>query len=100
MVTFSVALLCFCFVISNPWTRIIVGLTSALVVALTVLSLRTAWGSRNAWKEWVDGLLPSLVGPLQRVRGSVERLILFVPGVVESLRNCLASRVQGGAGNV
>jgi hypothetical protein len=78
----------------------IVGLTSALVVALTVLSLRTAWGSRNAWKEWVDGLLPSLVGPLQRVRESVEPLIPFVPRVIESLRNCLASRVQGGAGNV
>jgi len=70
------------------------------MVALTVLSLRTAWGSRNAFQVWVGGFLPSLVGPLQRIRGSVERLIPFVPGVVESLRNCLASRVQGGAGNV
>jgi hypothetical protein len=70
---------------------------SALVVALTVLSLRTAWGSRNAFEVWVDGFLPSLVSPLQRIRGSVERLI---PGVVQSLRNCLASRAQGGTGNV
>ena len=100
MVTFFVALLCFCFVISNPWTRVIVGLTSALVVALTVLSLRTAWGSRNAFQVWVDGFLPYLVGPLQRIRGSVGRLVPFVPGVVQSLRNFLTSRVQGDAGNV
>jgi hypothetical protein len=70
------------------------------VVALTVLSLRTAWGSRNAFQVWVDGFLPYLVGPLQRIRGSVGRLVPFVPGVVQSLRNFLTSRVQGDAGNV
>jgi hypothetical protein len=70
------------------------------MVALTMLSLRTAWGSRHSWKVWVGGLPPSLFGALQRVRGSVERLLPFVPGAVESLRNCLASRGRGGAGTV
>ena len=72
------------------------------MVALTMLSLRTAWGSRNSWKVWVDGLpsLPFLVGPLQYVRGSVERLIPFVLEVIESLCSRLASRGQNSAGNV
>jgi hypothetical protein len=100
MITFSVALLCFSLVVSNPWTRIIVGVTSGLVATLTVLSLRIAWGSGSAWSVWVDGLLPSLIGPLQRVRGGVERLILFVLGVIESLCNRLASCGRGGAGDV
>jgi hypothetical protein len=100
MVTFSVALLGFCFVISNHYTRITVGVALALVVALTMLSLRIAWGSRSPWNEWIDGLLPSLVGPLQRVHGSVERLILFILGIIESFRNRLTLRGRGGAGNV
>ena len=70
------------------------------MLALTLLSLRTAWGSRNAFRVWVGGFLPHLVGPLQRVRGSVECLVPFVPGVVESLRNGLASHGRGGTGNV
>jgi hypothetical protein len=101
VITFFVALLCFCLVVSNPWTRIIVGMTSALLVVLIVLGLQTAYiGSRRAWKVWMHGLLPSLVGPLQCVRGSVEHLVLFVLGVVELLRNRLVSRGQGGAGSV
>ena len=100
MVTFSVALLCFCFVISNQWTRVFVGLTSALLVALTMLCLQTAWGSSHAWKVWLDGILPYLVGALKYVRGRVERLLHFVLEVVELLCNCLTSRGQGGAGGV
>ena len=100
MVTFSIALLCFSFVISNPLTRIIAGPTSALVVALTMLCLQTAWGSSTAWKVWLDGFLPSLVGALQYMRGRAEHLIPFVLGVVESLRNRLASSGQSGTGNV
>ena len=96
MVTFSVALLCFCFVISNPWTRIFVGLTSAHVVALTMLCLRTVWRSSTSVQEWLDGFLLSLVGALQYVRGGVERLIRFVLEVFGSFRNCLVSCGQGG----
>jgi hypothetical protein len=81
----------------------IVGLTSALVVAIAMLCVRIAsiGSTRPAWKVRIDGfLLRSLVGPLQRVRGGVEGLISFVLGVVESLRNHLASHGRGGAGNV
>ena len=67
----------------------------ALVVALTMLCLRTAWGSSNAWKVWRDGLTPFLVGAQQYIRGSVDRIIAFVLGVVESLRNRLASSGSG-----
>ena len=75
------------------------GLTSPLVVSLTILCLRTAWGSSDALKVWLDGILPSLVGALKYVRGGLEHLIPFVLEVVKSLHNRLASRGQGGAGD-
>jgi hypothetical protein len=103
MVTFSIALMCFCFVISNHTTRITVGTTSALVVALTILCLWIAWGSSNAWTVWLDGILPSFVPapPYDRIfHGRVERLRSFVLGVVESLRNRPASRSLDSTGDI
>ena len=47
MVMFSVALLLFCFVISNLWTQIFVGLTSFPLFALTLWCLWMCWDSRS-----------------------------------------------------
>ena len=47
MVTFSVALLLFCFVISNLWTQVFVGLTSFPLFALTLWCLWMCWDSRS-----------------------------------------------------
>jgi hypothetical protein len=75
-------------------------MTSALLVILTMRCLQTAYGSMRALKVWIDGLRPSLVGPLQFVRGSVERLVSFVLGVVELLHYHVVPRGRGGVGNV
>jgi hypothetical protein len=47
MVTFSVALLLFCFVISNLWTQVFVALTSFPLFALTLWCLWMCWDSRS-----------------------------------------------------
>ena len=72
-----------------------VGLMSAPVVALVVLSLRTSWES---WKVWLEGLLPSLLRVLQLCHTSPPGS--SATGADEPLRNRVASRGQGGAGSV
>jgi hypothetical protein len=74
------------------------------MVALTMLCLRTAWGSSNAWRVWLDGFLPSVIAALpynRAFRVRVERLRSFLLGVVQPLRNRPASRgLVDGVGNV
>jgi hypothetical protein len=67
LVTFSVALLLFGFVISNDWTRIIVAVTSAPVVALTVGCIWTTWETSDDGGVWLYGFQSSLSRALQFV---------------------------------
>jgi hypothetical protein len=64
MVTFSVALLLFSFVISNLWTRLFVALTSLPLLAFTL------------WCIWM----------CSDSRGTVPARLKFLLNVVESLR--------------
>jgi hypothetical protein len=75
MVTFSVALLLFCFVISNLWTQVIVALTSFLLLAFTLCCLWMCWDSSS------DG-------------GTVPARLNFLLNVVESLRTLPAFPVR------
>jgi len=95
LVTFSVALLLFGFVISNNWTRIIVAVTSAPVVALTVGCIWTTWESGNDRGVWLDGFQPSIVRALQ-----FEHLPSFVLRVIDPLRNRPTSRGPDDASGV
>ena len=55
MVTFSVALLLFCFVISNRWTQLVVALTSFPLFAFTLWCLWMCWDSSS-------GTVPARLG--------------------------------------
>jgi hypothetical protein len=57
MVIFSVALLLFCFTISNTSTRIATGTMSAVVAALVAWCIRTAWESGDTRGVRQDSLL-------------------------------------------
>ena len=52
MVVFFIALLLFCFSISNPLTRIFVAISSVLVVALVGGCIWTAWESTENGEIW------------------------------------------------
>jgi hypothetical protein len=67
MVTFSVALLLFCFVISNLWTQLFVALTSFPLLAFTLWCLWICWDSSSD-------------------EGTVPARLEFLLNVVESLR--------------
>jgi hypothetical protein len=67
MVTFSAALLLFCFVISNLWTQLFVALTSFPLLIFTLCCLWMCWDSSS------DG-------------GTVPAHLKFLPNVVQSLR--------------
>jgi len=95
LVTFSVALLLFGFVVSNNWTRIIVAVTSAPVVALTVGCIWATWESGNDRGVWLDGFQPSIVRALQ-----FEHLPSFVLRVIDPLRNRPTSRGPDDASGV
>ena len=68
MVTFSVALLLFCFVVSNRWTQLVVALTSFPLLTFTASCLWMCWISSSDW-----GTIPA-------------RLDFLLNLVVESLR--------------
>jgi len=87
MVTFSVALLLFCFVVSNLWTRIFVALISAPMVFFTLWCLWITWEFTNDREVWLRGFRPSIARALQGIRSSALR-------AVESLRNRPASHAQ------
>jgi len=57
MVIFFVALLLFCFRISNLSTRIFVAIMSFLVVTLVMWCIRTAWESTEGEDVWQESLI-------------------------------------------
>jgi len=58
MVTFSIALLLFCFSISNPLTRIFVAVTSVIMAALIGWCIHGAWESSEEKGMWIGRMLP------------------------------------------
>ena len=56
MVIFFIALLLFCFRISNLATRISVTIMSVLVATLIILCIRTAWESTDSKDVWQESL--------------------------------------------
>ena len=64
MVMFSIALLLFCFSISNPPTRIFVAATSVMVAALIGWCIRTAWESSEERGQWFSRILPHIMRAL------------------------------------
>jgi hypothetical protein len=78
MVIFFIALLLFCFTISNNPTRIAVSIMSALAAGLVIWGLRTAWESREDEDVFRDSL-----AALKRTRnGFVERVKEFKQDVL------------------
>ena len=92
MVTFSIALLLFCFVISNLWTQMFVGLTSAPMVFFTLWCLWTTWKSPSDREEWLHGFRRSIARALQRIRSSASSAL------IKSFRDRLPSRAQDVVG--
>jgi len=86
MVTFSIALLLFCFVISNLWTRIIVASTSTTMVFFTLWCLWSGKSTSNR-QVWLCGIRPSIARALQDIKSSALR-------AVEPFRNRPASHAQ------
>ncbi|SRR6266852_1200064 len=70
MVIFFIALLLFCFRISNLATRISVSIMSVLVAALIIWCIRTAWESTEGENVWRDSLVV-----FQRARGNLFRRV-------------------------
>ncbi|KAF8257703.1 hypothetical protein EI94DRAFT_1817117 [Lactarius quietus] len=77
MATFSIALLLFCFSISNPSTRIFVAVTSVMVAALIGWCIRSAWESSDERGAWHSSLLPSVTRALGRVRVTFHKVFNF-----------------------
>lgn len=57
MVTFFIALLLFCFKISNPATRVSVAIASVVVAILVIWCIRTAWESTEGEDVWRDSVI-------------------------------------------
>jgi hypothetical protein len=57
MVIFFIALLIFCFRISNLGTRISVSIMSVLVTTLIIWCIRTTWDSTEGEDVWRDSLI-------------------------------------------
>jgi len=57
MVIFFIALLLFCFRISNLATRVSVSIMSTLVAALIIWCIWTAWESTESEDVWRDSLV-------------------------------------------
>src|SRR5712691_5381108 len=70
MVIFSIALLLLCFTISNTSTRGFVAVMSALVVALIMWCIRTAWDSTDDFDVWHNNLFA-----LRRTRDSLFKRV-------------------------
>lgn len=67
---FSVALLLFCFSISNPSTRVFVAVTSVIVAALICWCIKSFWESSEGRRMWINPLLPYATRALDLVRGA------------------------------
>jgi hypothetical protein len=78
MATFSIALLLFCFGISNPSTRIFVAVTSVMVAALIGWCIRSAWESSEARGAWLSSTLPSVNRALGHVRATCLKVFASI----------------------
>ena len=75
MVIFFIALLLFCFKISNLAMRISVSIMSVLVAALIIWCIRTAWESTEGEDVWRDSLIV-----FRRARSNLfKRVKDFIP---------------------
>ena len=70
MVMFSIALLLFCFSISNPPTRIFVAVTSVMVTVLIGWCIHRAWESSEDKGMWANSMLPYIRRALIHFHGS------------------------------
>ena len=70
MVLFFIALLLFCFSISNSATRFCVTIMSVLVAALIIWCIWTAWESTEGEDVWRDSLIV-----LRRTRSNVFKRV-------------------------
>ncbi|KAH8987898.1 hypothetical protein EDB92DRAFT_1801018 [Lactarius akahatsu] len=78
MVMFSIALLLFCFSISNLSTRTFVTVTSVMVAALIGWCIRSAWESSDERGAWLSSLLPSTTRALDHVRATCHRVFASI----------------------
>ncbi|KAH9171923.1 hypothetical protein EDB89DRAFT_1029604 [Lactarius sanguifluus] len=78
MVMFSIALLLFCFSISNLSTRIFVAVTSVMVAVLIGWCVRSAWESSDERGAWFSNLPPSVTRALDHVRATCYRIIASI----------------------
>ena len=79
MVIFSIALLLFCFKISNLATRISVSIMTALVATLVIWCIRTSWESTEGEDVWQDSL-----AVFRRTRGNL----------IKRLKDCISFRTR------
>ena len=68
MMTFSIALLLFCFSISNPSTRIFVAVTAVMVAALVGWYFHNTWEYKDG-RMWASSILQYIMRALNRVLG-------------------------------
>ncbi|KAF8496545.1 hypothetical protein F5888DRAFT_1907347 [Russula emetica] len=87
MVTFSVALLLFCFVVSNLWTRLFIALTSFLLLTFTLWCI---WTRRDTSSDW--GTVPARLNFLSNVVESVRPASLASDDGTSSRRSPSSSR--------
>ncbi|KAI9438682.1 hypothetical protein H4582DRAFT_190456 [Lactarius indigo] len=78
MMTFFIALLLFCFCISNASTRIFVAVTSVIVAVLVVWCIQNTWGSSDAMETWFSGLLPSIMRTLDNACATCHRILASI----------------------
>ncbi len=76
---FSIALLLFCFQISNWPTRIPVAVTLVMVAALIAWCIHSSWESSDERGVWLNNLLPSVTHALDHVRVTCKRMFAL-PG--------------------
>jgi len=105
MVIFSVALLLFCFTISNTSTRIATGTMSAVIVALVAWCIRTAWKSGDSRGLRQDSLL-TLRRARDRLFARLKHFVLVLsiplspPEDVHNVHSMVDRQGQGGVGGV
>jgi hypothetical protein len=76
MMMFSIAVLLFCFSISNPPTRIFVAVTSVIVAALIWWCIKSSWESSE---DWVSSSLRSYFSrALDHIRGVVNGFFALI----------------------
>jgi hypothetical protein len=79
MAMFFIALLVFCFYISNTWTIAFVAVVSAITVGLVVWCIRLAWVSTedyDLWHQSKEALRRTRVGLIYRVKEFVQDFLV------------------------